>query len=119
MSDQKQHRSLVAATVIAITYLAVAASTMPHDDPAGIADGVNFVASTLGDEAAGDRRIRGVHPSYAGISSWISAVGAGVTLADLDSDGLPNDACHVDPRNDCPKVVGRPSDESKDATGRK
>jgi len=25
----------------------------------------------------------------------------------------------VDPRNDCPKVVGRPSDESKDATGRK
>src|SRR3954454_8344772 len=39
--------------------------------------------------------IRPVHPSLVHIASWISAVGAGVALADLDGDGLPNDACYV------------------------
>jgi hypothetical protein len=97
----------VAATAIVIAYVAVAVSTMPHDDPIGVAGGIQFVAVTLGEEDAGERRVRSVHPSYAGISSWISSVGAAVTLADLDSDGLPNDACHVDPRND--SVTVRPA----------
>ena len=33
-------------------------------------------------------------------TAWISSVGAGVALDDLDGDGLPNDLCHVDPRTD-------------------
>ena len=44
--------------------------------------------------------VRGVHPSLRRISAWISSVGAGVALADLDGDGLSNDLCHVDPRTD-------------------
>jgi hypothetical protein len=46
------------------------------------------------------RHVRRVHPSLARISTWISAVGAGVALSDLDGDGLANDVCHVEPRTD-------------------
>lgn len=44
--------------------------------------------------------LRKVNPRYQSIVSWISTVGAGVALADLDGDGLSNDACLVDPRTD-------------------
>jgi len=46
------------------------------------------------------KTVRAVHPSLARIDGWISSVGAGVALADLDGDGLPNDLCHIDPRDD-------------------
>jgi enediyne biosynthesis protein E4 len=46
------------------------------------------------------RNIRPVHPSLRHISAWISSVGAGVALADLDGDGLPNDLCYIDVRTD-------------------
>ena len=44
--------------------------------------------------------IRRVHPSLNRIASWISSVGASVALTDLDGNGLPDEACHVDPRFD-------------------
>ena len=43
---------------------------------------------------------RNVNPKLQGIVSWISTVGAGVALGDLDGDGLANDYCLVDPRTD-------------------
>lgn len=46
------------------------------------------------------RAQRDVHPSLAGISGWISSVGASVALGDFDGNGLPDDACYVDPRTD-------------------
>jgi enediyne biosynthesis protein E4 len=46
------------------------------------------------------RTIRPVHPSLRHIAAWISSVGAGVALHDIDGDGLPNDACTTDPRVD-------------------
>jgi hypothetical protein len=46
------------------------------------------------------RSVRPVHPSLEHISAWISAVGAGAALNDLDGDGLPNDVCYVDTRRD-------------------
>jgi enediyne biosynthesis protein E4 len=50
------------------------------------------------------RTVRPVHPSLRHIAAWISAVGAGVSLYDLDGDGLPNDVCAVDSRVDLPLV---------------
>jgi enediyne biosynthesis protein E4 len=44
--------------------------------------------------------VREVHPSLRNIRSWMSFVGAAITLADLDGDGLPNELIHVDPRLD-------------------
>lgn len=46
------------------------------------------------------RSVRDVNPSLDHISAWISSVGAGVALNDIDGDGLSNDLCLVDPRTD-------------------
>jgi hypothetical protein len=46
------------------------------------------------------RSVRPVHPSLAGISSWVSSVGAAAAIADLDNDGAANDVCYVDVRSD-------------------
>src|SRR5690349_9788215 len=46
------------------------------------------------------RSIRAVHPSLKRIAAWISTVGSGVALGDLDADGLSNDSCRVEPRTD-------------------
>ncbi len=46
------------------------------------------------------RTVRPVHPSLQSIATWISSVGAGVALHDLDGDGLPNDLCAIDTRVD-------------------
>lgn len=43
---------------------------------------------------------RNVNPKLQGIVTWISTVGAGVALGDLDGDGLADDYCLVDPRTD-------------------
>lgn len=57
--------------------------------------------------AALQRAVRPVHRDLAGIQSWISSVGAGVALGDVDGDGLPNDVCHVETRDD--QVVVSPA----------
>ncbi|MGN9910237.1 CRTAC1 family protein [Phytohabitans sp. LJ34] len=50
--------------------------------------------------------IRKVNKDYRNIDAWISSVGAGVAMNDLDGDGLSNDLCITDPRID--KVVVTP-----------
>jgi hypothetical protein len=42
--------------------------------------------------------IQKIHPSMDRIAAWISAMGTGVAISDLDGDGLPNDQCTTDPR---------------------
>jgi|GEM_PF-162031 len=49
-----------------------------------------------------------VHPSLKRIAAWISSLGAAVTLADLDGDGLPNDIIHADPRTRLVTVAPAP-----------
>jgi enediyne biosynthesis protein E4 len=51
------------------------------------------------------RGVRPVQPQLRRISAWISSVGAALAIADLDSDGLPNDTCLVDPRTDAVTVA--------------
>lgn len=46
------------------------------------------------------QELRGVNPSVERITTWISSVGAGAAVGDLDGDGLADDACLVDPRSD-------------------
>jgi hypothetical protein len=54
------------------------------------------------------RTYRAVNPKLLGVAAWVSSVGAGIALGDLDGDGLPNDACLVDPRNDSVTVTPVP-----------
>jgi hypothetical protein len=44
--------------------------------------------------------IRQVNPAYKKIQAWISSVGAGVAINDLEGTGVANDLCLVDPRSD-------------------
>ncbi len=44
------------------------------------------------------RDVLEVHPQLAAISAWVSAVGSGMALADIDGDGLSNDVCLSEPR---------------------
>jgi hypothetical protein len=46
------------------------------------------------------RTIRKVNGKYADIAAWISSVGAGIAMNDLDGDGLANDLCTTDVRTD-------------------
>ena len=52
--------------------------------------------------------INEVHPSLKRIAAWVSSLGAAVTLADLDGDGLPNDIIHSDPRTRLVTVAPAP-----------
>lgn len=91
---------LTAVALLACTYL-LARPTVYGDARTGaLAARFAFVETPLPLPAQSPalHSERNVHPSLAGISGWISSVGAGVALADLDGDGLPNDLCHVDPR---------------------
>ena len=49
-----------------------------------------------------------VHPSLKRIAAWISTLGSGVTLADIDGDGLANDLINSDPRTRLVTVAPAP-----------
>ncbi|TDB72553.1 CRTAC1 family protein [Micromonospora sp. KC723] len=55
--------------------------------------------------------IRKVNQRYRNIDAWISSVGSGVAMNDLDGDGLANDLCVTDPRTD--QVVVTPTPGAK------
>ena len=75
---------------------------LPPSEVAALASRFRFERLPLAEvgDPASYKHIRQVHPSLNRIAAWISSLGAGVTLADLDGDGLPNDLCLVDPRSD-------------------
>lgn len=52
--------------------------------------------------------VRQLEPAYQKISTWLSSVGAGVALTDLRGNGLPQDACLVDPHTDTVTVEPAP-----------
>jgi enediyne biosynthesis protein E4 len=56
--------------------------------------------------------IRRVNKDYAHIDAWISSVGAGIAMNDLDGDGLANDLCVSDPRIDQVVVTPTPGARS-------
>jgi hypothetical protein len=92
---------LAAVALIAGLYGFARQPTLAPADRAALASRFGFVREPFATPAGNlDRVVREVHPGFKDISSWISSVGAGVALNDLDGDGLPNDLCSVDPRVD-------------------
>lgn len=74
----------------------------PPEEVVALASRFKFERLPLADVAdrASFKHIRQVHPSLTRIAAWVSSLGAGVTLTDLDGDALPNDLCLSDPRTD-------------------
>src|ERR1039458_5945892 len=98
---QRHARRLVAIALLGTLYVLARLPSLSHSERQELASHFRFERAALpvvpGPEVRG---VRPVHPSLRHISAWISAVGAGVALNDLDGDGLPNDLCYVDVRTD-------------------
>jgi enediyne biosynthesis protein E4 len=93
--------TLTAVLFLLPTYFLARSRTASNEELAKLASRFHFKKVPLeGLEGAQMKAVREVHPSLQRISAWISTLGAAVTLADLDQDGLANDLLHVDPRTD-------------------
>jgi enediyne biosynthesis protein E4 len=101
--------TIVALVSVAALYLLARPTSFPETEAAKLAGRFHFEKSPL-PEIAGlpHKSVRKVHPSLQRIAAWISTLGAAVTLADMDGDGLPNDLIHVDPRTDLVTVAPVP-----------
>lgn len=106
----KRIRCLAAILLTAACYVIAKLPARTPPDLAAIAGRFSFKKSPLPEapDAPPHKFVRQVHPSLERISAWISSLGAAVTLADLDGDGLPNDLVHVDPRTDLVTVAPVP-----------
>jgi len=92
---------LAAVACLGVLYGFAKPPELPVSERRLLAADFGFDRIPLPESAAGlDRRVRAVHPDVEHLSAWISAVGAAVSLHDLDGDGLANDLCLVDARTD-------------------
>jgi enediyne biosynthesis protein E4 len=99
-----RRRTAMATAMLVVVALGLWTRTpaLAQDERQALGQGFQFEMIELGVPAAfvPDGQIRDVAPALERIRSWISSVGAGVALHDVSGDGLPNDACLVDPRID-------------------
>ncbi len=99
---------IVALIVAASAYAAARLPATSATERRALAARFAFSAVTLPGPAQ-PRRVRSVHPQIERISAWISSVGAGAALGDFDGDGLPNDLCLVEVRDDSVQVLPVPA----------
>ncbi|EDY52385.1 CRTAC1 family protein (plasmid) [Streptomyces clavuligerus] len=93
---------------MASTFYAVRLPTPSEADVARMASGYSFRPMSVSMPSGFDQQtIRKVNRDYKDIAAWISSVGAGVAMNDVDGDGLSNDLCVTDPRID--QVVVTPT----------
>jgi hypothetical protein len=101
-------RKLVALALIAATYLMARLPSISEEERQAMANRFRFERTPLPEPPGELRNVRRVHRSVEHISAWISAVGAGAAINDLDGDGLANDICWVDVRADIVRVAPAP-----------
>lgn len=105
----------VAFVAVGIAYAAAREPEVPASERLALSSAFRFTKfEMLGLDGAADNKRRVVNPSLRKIQDWISAVGAGAALTDLDGDGLPNDVCYVDPRSDAVIITGVPGSASSE-----
>jgi hypothetical protein len=116
---RRQTTRLVAVALIAVAYHFTQPPELSRAEQERLAARFSFKAIPLPMAAtrtsSPPRSVRPVHPSLQHIASWISAVGAGIALNDLDGDGLPNDICYVETRTDSVIVEPVPNEEPSEA----
>ena len=98
---RRKTTAIVGVVLVAVLYLFMRQPQLSGEETRQLAAQFHFTPLPL-PELPGYpmKSVRAVHPSLERISAWISSVGAAAALGDLDGDGLPNDLCQVDPRND-------------------
>ncbi|MCX5199552.1 CRTAC1 family protein [Streptomyces sp. NBC_00249] len=106
---RRQAPGIVALTLMVSLFYAVKPASQAVADDAELARDFTFVPMSIA-MPAGYRQqtVRKVNKAYKHIEGWISSVGAGVAMNDIDADGLPNDLCITDPRIDQAVVTPAP-----------
>lgn len=100
--------AIVALVLVLATFMAARVPTSSAADREDIAASYGFTPMSISMPGGYDKRtIREVNQDYTHIDGWISSVGAAIAMNDLDSDGLANDLCLVDPQID--QVVVAPT----------
>lgn len=91
---------LVALAIVAFCFGMAQFPKSPPGDAAKLAAPFKFEQHSLAEVANHPpyASINDVHPSLKRIAAWVSTLGAAVTFADLDGDGLANDIINSDPR---------------------
>lgn len=107
----KRYSCLAAIALAAICYAAARLPSLKDSELAALATRFHFQRFELPEvpNRPAYQSVRRVHPDLERISAWVSSVGAAVTLADLDGDGLANELIHVDPRTGLVTVTPAPS----------
>jgi enediyne biosynthesis protein E4 len=93
-------KGVVVWVLVGVIWWAVRLPQLTPVEAASMSKRFRFEREILMPIHAAKQTHRNVNPELQGIVSWISTVGAGVALGDLDGDGLANDYCLVDPRTD-------------------
>ncbi|MGI5238427.1 CRTAC1 family protein [Dactylosporangium sp. CA-139066] len=105
---RRQAAGIVALLLIAAVYLIVRPPDADAAERAEIAAGYRFTPESIALPGGYEQHtIRQVNQKYERIRAWISSVGAGIAMNDLDGDGLDNDLCTTDVRID--RVVVSPT----------
>ncbi|GAT67163.1 RNA-binding protein [Planomonospora sphaerica] len=105
----RRHAASVVAVVLAATMFVLARQPEPSAaETAAMTGRYGFTPMSVSMPGGFPQKtIRKVNKAYKDINAWISSVGAGIAMNDLDGDGLSNDLCVTDPRID--QVVVTPA----------
>jgi enediyne biosynthesis protein E4 len=105
---RRQLPGIAALALVASVFLVAQPPTSSASDTAALARTYKFTPMSIAMPGGYPQQtIRKVNQKYSHIDAWISSVGAGIALNDLDGDGLSNDLCITDPRID--RVVVTPA----------
>ncbi len=107
----KRYSCFAAIALAAISYSAARLPSPKDSELAALAARFRFKKFSLPEvpDRPEYKTVRAVHPHLERISAWVSSVGAAVTLADLDGDGLANDLVYIDSRTGIVTVTPAPS----------
>ena len=94
-------RRLAAILIVAVLYAMSRQPALAAADRQALAGQFRFERHQLPEMAGYSfHYVRPVHPWFDRISNWTSAVGAAVSIGDMERTGLPNVLCYVDTRID-------------------
>jgi len=110
---RRQLPGVVALTLVVSMFFAVRLPTSSKAEKQRLADTYRFTPMSIAlPSGYKQQTIRKVNKEYEQVRAWISSVGAGIAMNDLDGDGLSNDLCLVDPRIDQAVVTPAPGARS-------
>jgi len=106
------YRQLPGVVALALVIGVFSVARLPQDAPeqkAALAASFGFEPRSIAlPGGLPQQEIRKVNQRYTDIDAWISSVGAGISMNDIDGDGLANDLCVTDPRTDTISVTPTP-----------